>query len=244
LREIGLTLLRACARRRVARQRPKIVAITGTQGTTVMKRTLKELLGRRFRVHANPLSHNTAVGLPLAVLGCALESTRPLHLAGLFGEAVWTGYASNDAPEVMILELGVRQLGDMRAHLEIVRPDVAIVTPLVPSYSEDHDALAILHREIADLCSAQGSDGRPALLLCGDDAALVDLASRTKGARLFAMGEVEAEDGRMNIRVDGGHLTIDRDVVGASSRRALAATVRVGRLFGMTDDDIKTFLSE
>jgi aminotransferase len=244
LREIGLTLLRACARQRVARQRPKIVAITGTQGTTVMKRTLKDLLGRRFRVHANPLSYNTAVGLPLAVLGCALESTRPLHLASLFGEALWTGYVSNEAPEVMILELGVRQPGDMRAHLEIVQPDVAIVTPLVPSYSEDHDALAILHREIADLCSAQRSGGRPALLLCGDDTALVDLASRTKGARLFAMGDVEAEDGRMNIHVDGGHLTIDRDVVGASSRRALAATVHVGRLFGMTDDDIKTFLSE
>jgi UDP-N-acetylmuramyl pentapeptide synthase len=244
LREIGLSLLRDCARRRVTRQRPKIVAITGTQGTTVMKRTLKELLARRFRVHANPLSHNTAVGLPLAVLGCDLDSSQPLRVVRLFGQALWTGYASRDAPDVMILELGIRQAGDMRAHLEILQPDVAIVTPLVPSYSEDHDALAILHREIAALCSSQRPDGRPTLLLCGDDAALVALASQTKDARLFTMSDVDAADGHLTIHVDGRSLAVDRDAVGASSRRALAATVRVGRLFGMTDDEIAAFLSD
>jgi UDP-N-acetylmuramyl pentapeptide synthase len=244
LREVGIGFLRKCARRRLARQRPKIIAITGTQGATVMKRTLKELLGRRFRVHANPLSHNTAVGLPLAVLGCDLESTRPLDLLRIVGRALWAGYVSRDAPEVMILELGVRQAGDMRAHLDIVDPDVVIVTPLVPSYSEDHDALAILHQEVAALCSTRQFDRSPALLLCGDDAALIELASRTKDARLFAMNDVEGENGRLTIHVDGQSLAVDRDAVGASSRRALAATVRVGHLFGMTDDDIQSFLSD
>jgi aminotransferase len=244
LRDVGVAFLRECARRRLARQHPKIVVVTGTQGTTVMKRTLKELLGRRFRVQANPLSHNTAIGLPLAVLGCDVDSTRPLQLARLFGQALWAGYVNGDAPDVMILELGVRQAGDMRAHLEIVQPDVAIVTPLVPSYSEDHDALAILHREIAALCSSRRADGSPTLLLCGDDAALVDLASQTKGARLFAMRDVEGDNGRLTIRADGRPLAVDRDAVGASSRRALAATVRVGQLFGMSDDDIQAFLSD
>jgi aminotransferase len=244
LRDLGVGLLRECARRRLARQRPKIVAITGTQGTTVMKRTLKELLGRRFRVHANPLSHNTAVGLPLAVLGCDLDSTRPLRLLRLLTQALWAGYVSREAPEVMILELGVRQAGDMRAHLEIVKPDVAIVTPLVPSYSEDHDALAVLHREIGALCSTLPSDGSPTLLLCGDDVALVELASKTRDAQLFGMRDVEGENGHLAIHADGRRLAVERDAVGASSRRALAATVRVGRLLGMTDDDIQTFLSD
>lgn len=242
-RDAGVTLLRDCARRRLRRQRPKVVAITGTQGTTVMKRTLKELLGKRFRVHANPLSHNTAVGLPLAVLGCGVDSTKPLGLLRLAGRALWSGYVSGDAPDVVILELGVRQPGDMRAHLEIVEPDVAIVTPLVPSYSEDHDALAILHREIATLCSTRHPDGPPALLLCGDDPALVEFASRTKNARLFAMRDVEGEDGHLTVHVDGHSLAVGRDAVGASSRRALAATVRVGQLFGLTDSDIEAFLS-
>lgn len=244
LRDAGVTLLRACARRRLLRQRPKIVAVTGTQGTTVMKRTLKELLGRRFRVHANPLSHNTAIGLPLAVLDCDVDSNQPLALARLLGRAVWSGYVNGSAPDVMILELGVRQAGDMRAHLEIVEPDVAIVNPLVPSYSEDHDALAILHQEISALCSARRADGSPAFLLCGDDPALVDLASRTENVRLFSMGDVEGEEGHLTVHVDGSSLALHRDAVGASSRRAVAATVRVGRFFGMTDDQIQAFLSD
>jgi hypothetical protein len=48
----------------------------------------------------------------------------------------------------------------------------------------------------------------------------------------------------LTIHVDGQSLAVDRDAVGASSRRALAATVRVGHLFGMTDDDIQSFLSD
>src|SRR6185369_605481 len=148
----AVRLLRRLARARLARQRPKLVAITGSQGKTVMKRTLQELLARRFRVRANPLSYNTDVGLPLAILGCELDRRRPFQLVAGFARAVWSAYAAREPIDVMVLELGVRQAGDMRAHLEIVRPSIVIVTPVASSYRDDHEALAVLREEIAVLC--------------------------------------------------------------------------------------------
>jgi hypothetical protein len=129
-----------------------------------MKRTLQELLARRFRVHANPLSYNTDVGLPLAILGCELDRHRPLALAAELAQAVYSAYAVPHPVDVMVLELGVRQPGDMRAHLDIVQPDIVIVTPLASSYRDDHEALEILrsalratappHRRANRSCSA------------------------------------------------------------------------------------------
>src|SRR5262249_32181627 len=65
-RRAATALLRHGARVHLARTRPRVVGITGTQGKTVIKRAVADLLGRTMRVRANPLSYNTAVGLPLA----------------------------------------------------------------------------------------------------------------------------------------------------------------------------------
>lgn len=242
LRRRAVGLLRRLARTRLARQRPKVVAIAGSQGKTVMKRTLQELLARRFRVRANPLSYNTDVGLPLAILGCELDRRRPLQLVAGFARAVWSAYAAREPIDVMVLELGVRQAGDMRAHLEIVRPSIVIVTPVASSYRDDHEALAVLREEIAVLCR-QAAQDHAVVLLCGDDPALAVLAEGISGAARFSTGDIEPREAGTVLRVDGTEWPVRRDIVGASSRCALAAAVKVGQLLGMSNAAIQEFLS-
>jgi aminotransferase len=242
VRRRGIALLRHLARVRLGRQRPKVVAIAGSQGKTVMKRTLQELLAARFRVRANPLSYNTAVGLPLAVLGCELDTRRPMRLIAGFARALWSAYGASERVEVMVLELGVRQAGDMRAHLEIVRPDIVVVTPVAPSYRDDHESLQVLREEIAVLCRQAAADGA-AILLCADDPALTALAADARGAVHFASSDLEQSDVGAVLRVDGAVWPVRRDAVGASSRCAVAVAARVGRLLGMPDEAIQHFLA-
>ena len=242
MRRRGIAVLRRLARTRMARQRPRVVAITGSQGKTVMKRTVQELLARRFRVRANPLSYNTAIGLALAILGCEIDTRRPLRVLSGFARALWSAYVSRDPVDVMVLELGVRRAGDMRAHLQIVRPEIVIVTQVVPSYRDDHEALAVLREEIAVLCRQASADGA-AILLCADDPALAAVAGDTPGAGRFATADLEARDSGTVLRLDGAEWPVRRDAVGASGRCALAAAARVGKLLGMSDDEIAAFLS-
>jgi len=241
LRRRGVRLLRDLARVRLARQRPRVVAITGTQGKTVMKRTLHDLLARRFRVHANPLSYNTDVGLPLAVLDCELDTRRPLRIVAGFARALWAAYAPNAPVDVMVLELGVRRAGDMRAHLEIVRPQIVIVTPVAPSYRDDHESLAVLREEIAVLCRQAAGDGA-AILLCGDDPTLEAIAEQTPGAMRFSAADLETGENGTVLHVDGHGWPVRTEAVGASSRGALAAAVRVAGLLRMDDEEIAAFL--
>jgi aminotransferase len=240
-RRAGMGLVRHGARAHLARVRPRVVAIAGTQGKTVVKRALAELLHQaRLRVRANPLSYNTAIGLPLAMLGRELDTRAPGHLLAGLAKVLWAAYGPRPPLDVMVLELGVRAPGDMSAHLELVRPDVAVITPLAPSFSEECEALATLRREVLALCEAVAP---PGLLLCTDDPFLAELAGRTPGAIGFGSGDVAAGPGGLALRVAGSTWPIGRDVVGASYLRALSVAARVGRLLGLGDREIGAFLA-
>jgi hypothetical protein len=241
-RRLGVRVLRHAARVYLRRRRPRIVAVTGTSGKTVIKRALVELLAPRLRVRANPLSYNTAVGLPLAVLGRDLDTRRPLAAARDLLQTLATAYLGREPIDVMVLELGIRQPGDMQAHLDILRPDVAIVTPLVPASSEDSELLAVLRHETERLCAEAGREDRPAILLCADDLFLAGLVARTPGATSFARGDVERQNGRLVLRLGGDALPVARDVVGASGEWALSVAARVGRFLGLAEGEIAAFL--
>ena len=242
LRRRAVALLRRLARTRLERTRPKVVAITGTHGKTVLKRALTELLARRLRVHANPLSYNTAIGLPLAVLDTEMDTRRPLTVAAAFARALWSAYGPVAPLDAMVLELGVRRAGDMRSHLEIVRPDVVVVTPVAPSYRDDLDALETLREEIALLCRDAARHGAT-VLLCGDDPVLAALAAELPGATTFSAAELQSGESGLTLLADGRSLPVRRDVVGASSQRALAAAVHVARALGMDETEIAAYLA-
>lgn len=80
-----------------------VVAITGSNGKTVVKDALKALLAGR-RVLASPGSYNSQLGLPLAVL----SAEQPEDLA--------------------ILEVGISAPGEMAALEQIAAPDYGILT--------------------------------------------------------------------------------------------------------------------
>jgi alanine racemase len=81
----------------------RVLAITGSNGKTIVKDALKLLLAGR-QVLASPGSYNSQLGLPLAVLSA--EKPEPL----------------------VILEVGISAPGEMAVLEEIARPDYGILT--------------------------------------------------------------------------------------------------------------------
>jgi alanine racemase len=81
----------------------RVLAITGSNGKTIVKDALKALLAGR-QILASPGSYNSQLGLPLAVL-------------------------SAEKPEALaILEVGISAPGEMTPLEEIARPDYGILT--------------------------------------------------------------------------------------------------------------------
>jgi alanine racemase len=82
---------------------PQVVAITGSNGKTVVKDALAACLTSRFRVAASPGSWNSQVGVPLAVLGAPPGS------------------------QIGVFEAGVSAPGEMEAIEAILRPDFGVL---------------------------------------------------------------------------------------------------------------------
>ena len=241
LRASGVRLLQGLARLHLRRSRPRVVAIAGGRGKTVLKRTLVELLGTSLRVRSNPLSYNTDVGIAFAVLETTFNTRRATSMVQGFARAMWNAFFPSRA-DVLVLELGARNAGDMSRLLRMVQPDLAVITELGPSYSEDQSGLAVMRSEMKELIDLLAGRGG-VIAVCADDAALADLAS-TAPAAVFGRDALERDGSAARLRVDGTSYVLGREVVGDSSLYALAASVLIAHRLGVPEENIRQFLAQ
>ncbi len=238
-RRLGLRALQALARLYLLRRKPHVVAIAGGRGKTVLKRTLTEILSSRYRTRANPLSYNTEIGLPLAILDTGFDTQNIASVMRGMSRAVWR-VLFPDPVEVLVLELGARQPGDMAQLLRVVQPDVAVVTPLGLNDSEDQDSLATMRSEMGSLIETMSRRGKT-VAVCVDDPILADLAAAPLTHRFSRSALFERDSGRF-LDIEGEEYRVVSELIGESSVRALAASVIVARHFGMKPAEIQTVL--
>jgi Alr-MurF fusion protein len=112
----------------------KVLAITGSNGKTIVKDALRTLLAGR-ELLASPGSYNSQLGLPLAVLSA--EKPEPLA----------------------ILEVGVSAPGDMATLKEIAAPDYGILTNIGMAHLANFGSREAIAREKMSLFSDLPEDG-------------------------------------------------------------------------------------
>ncbi|MGE0820537.1 MAG: aminotransferase class I/II-fold pyridoxal phosphate-dependent enzyme [Candidatus Binatia bacterium] len=242
-RSFAVPYLQALARIFLRRTKPTIIAIAGSRGKTVIKRILSELLSQRYRVRTNPRSYNTEIGLPLAVLNLEIDTQSTWTILQTLARAAWTAFFSAEKPAVLILEFGIRQAGDMHQLLKTVRPDIAILTNLTPSYSNDIAFLRTLQDEIRTLCQEVHSHCR--FLVDGDDPLLQEIAPTLPDTSLCLYRKHWAStDQTLTLHSNGHTYQVTRELVGESERVSIQAAVMLAeRWTTLTSDEIRRFLA-
>ncbi|XZF12451.1 bifunctional UDP-N-acetylmuramoyl-tripeptide:D-alanyl-D-alanine ligase/alanine racemase [Chitinophagaceae bacterium MMS25-I14] len=89
-----------------------VIGITGSNGKTIVKEWLYQLLGSRYNIVRSPKSYNSQLGVPLSVW--LMESQ---HELGIF-------------------EAGISQPGEMERLEKIIRPTIGIFTNIGEAHSE------------------------------------------------------------------------------------------------------------
>ncbi len=90
----------------------KVVGITGSSGKTTTKDLLTGALSESLRTHATRGNFNNRVGLPLTVV------------------------AAPDDAEVLVLEMGTNEPGEIAALSEIAEPDIGVITTVSETHLE------------------------------------------------------------------------------------------------------------
>ena len=90
-----------------------VVGITGSNGKTIVKDWLVQLLSPDRRVVASPKSYNSQIGVPLSV---------------------WQMGADH---EIALFEAGISEPGEMAALREVINPTIGIFTNIGPAHDEN-----------------------------------------------------------------------------------------------------------
>lgn len=94
-----------------------VIGITGSNGKTVVKEWLHQLLGADHRVVRSPRSYNSQIGVPLSV------------------------WQMEKDDELAVFEAGISEPGEMRALQNIIKPTIGILTNIGGAHQENFFSL-------------------------------------------------------------------------------------------------------
>jgi UDP-N-acetylmuramoyl-tripeptide--D-alanyl-D-alanine ligase len=103
------------AKQKIKKQKPKIIAITGSVGKTTTKDFISKMLDEKYVTGKTYQNYNTIVGMCLSIL----------NMDGF--------------EDVFVLEMGIRKKNDIDKLIEIANPDICVLTKIAHSHSENFE---------------------------------------------------------------------------------------------------------
>ena len=212
----ALMALAAWARERLT---ASVVGITGSVGKTSTKDLVRAAVGAGRRVTANERSFNNEQGLPVTILGAPADT------------------------EVLVLEMGMRALGEITRLCRVGRPDVGVVTAVAASHTETLGGLDGVARAKGELVEALPAGGTA--ILNADDDRVLAMRDRTSASVLtYGHGtgaDVRIEDlvldelarARATLRTPWGAVEVALGVPGAHMAANAAAALAVAGTLGV-----------
>ena len=196
---------------------PKTVAITGSSGKTTTKEMVYSVLSRKFKTHKTLSNHNNEIGLCQTILGMEEDT------------------------ECLIVEMGMRGLGEIELLSKYSEPDYAIITNAGSAHLGrlgSLDNIAKAKSEIVKYLNPSGS------LIANDNPRLKNFTSGYGGEKIwFSINDVkilEQRQGYSKYSYKGKEYELN--VEGSYNIENSLSAIETGYKLGMTYDEVKAGL--
>ena len=114
-----------------------VIGITGSNGKTVVKEWLYQLLKDDYTVIRSPKSYNSQIGVPLSVWQLSV-SEAVCQQSGLCSVSPKGGPAK---PVLCLFEAGISQPGEMEKLERVIRPTIGVITYIGHEHDENFASL-------------------------------------------------------------------------------------------------------
>ena len=199
-----------------------VIGITGTNGKTTTKELVREVLQKRYRVHATTGNYNNHLGVPLTLLAMPEET------------------------EIAIIEMGANHPGEIDFLCRIAQPTCGLITSVGKAHLEGFGSFEGVVQTKTELyrylCGS--------LFVSADNAILMreslGMSRKTYGSELVAdvKGSCAGANPYMKFYFEDNDnvYTVQTQLLGAYNFDNAMAAVCVGRHFGVDLFDIKEAL--
>jgi len=136
----------------------KVIGITGSYGKTSTAKTIQAVLKGSFETIVTDTNLDTVYNLPITLLKIGPKT------------------------QIAILEYGIDQKGEMSKHLNLVKPEIAVITGITPVHSEKNmlGSITGIIEEKSQLLMALPNNGRA--ILNFDDQRVAKMAQKAPGS--------------------------------------------------------------
>ena len=203
-----------------------VVAVTGSNGKTTVKRMIHHILSRTLNGWPGVSSFNNAVGVPLTLFAAEAEH------------------------DYVICELGSSAPGEIASLTRIARPDVAVITSVSAAHLE---GLIHVGHVAAEKAAILGGLSRAGVGVVWADSEPLARALKAYDARLIRFGQDSASELRLTgyePRPGGGRLElngrrwVDLAVPGRHNAFNALAAIAVAQRFGLGQDEAAEALGD
>jgi len=125
----------------------KIIGVVGSYGKTTMKEAVSTILSQKYRVVKTPENSNTALGISELILNTV-----------------------NDKTEILVVEMGEYQRGDIKQICSLVKPQIGIITGINEAHLERMGSIENTIAAIFEIAHNMNPDGT---LVINDDCVLI-----------------------------------------------------------------------
>lgn len=205
-----------------------VVGVTGSVGKTTTKEVMAGVLARRFRLLKSEGNLNTEIGVPLTLL------------------------RATPADRIVVLEMGMYALGEIRTLARLSRPDVGVVTNVGPNHLERLGSIERIAEAKAELVDELPESGLAVLNY--DDDRVRSMSSRAAVAyygldpRCDFWADAVQSRGLQGIEFDLRHgedwIHVRMPLLGLHSVHAALAAAAVAHRQGMSLEEIAGALHE
>ena len=161
----ALKALQKLAELHRARFNVPVIGVTGSNGKTIVKEWLHQLLSPDRVIARSPRSYNSQIGVPLSV------------------------WQMNETTELAIFEAGISEVGEMRSLETIIKPTIGIITTIGGAHQENFFSLQEKCQEKLQLFK-----GCDVIIYNGDNEMIVNCMSKSlMSAREIAWSMVDKD---------------------------------------------------
>lgn len=234
-KKLAILLLKKRADIILKNKNVQIYGITGSVGKTTTKEALTAILSLKYKVISSKGGFNTPIGLLLSVLGEESGFSSPFRWLWIFIK-VYTKKIT--IPDILVLEYGVDQKGDMDELLKIARPNKAILTKIAPVHMAEgqFESLGEIAEEKAKLIEAANE------VILNKDCIYLQ-AIRGKKETIYFTGKT-AQDEKNGFSFEYGGVRYFVPIFGSFLYSSFMPAVIFGLKAGIKSEKIKKVLAE
>ncbi|PWU67540.1 UDP-N-acetylmuramoyl-tripeptide--D-alanyl-D-alanine ligase [Gracilibacillus dipsosauri] len=208
----------------------RIVGVTGSNGKTSTKDMIAEVLSSTFSVQKTKGNFNSQLGLPLSIFELEKDT------------------------EVMVLEMGMSDVGQIEILSKIAKPDIAVITNIGESHLEYLGSREKIADAKFEITTGLKNDG--AFIYDGDEPLLQQkISSSTFSFQTISFGETDTSDLfplSIELKDNGTEFTVNTipqtplflPVLGMHNVKNALASIAVGQFMGINEEKMKRALAK